>query len=285
MLLKPTVLALSLLSVNILAQSSPVLVVDINSPSSSNSSTTSPDPSKSAVVNAVNHNAQLLMLVEQLQQEVSSLRGQVERQAHEMKKMETNQRDRYRDLDRRIMAITQQVNQQPSVAVVPRTPQASSSLESEQTEPTKPANEEMVLPQPQQPTAFTVKPVTGETDKEAYDKAFKLVRAKSYDEAITAFSDFVRFYPSSSLTPGAIFWTAEVYRAMTPPNQEAAKLSYEQLISEYPQHPKTANAYYKLGLTHDALGNQAEAKKAMQKAIDLYPDRSVSQLARDYLSK
>lgn len=285
MLLKPTVLALSFLSANALAQSTPVLVVDINSPSVSNSSTTSANPSQSAAAVSVNHNAQLLMLVEQLQQEVSNLRGQVERQTHQMKKMETNQRDRYRDLDRRIMAITQQLQEQSSVTVVPKSPRESEVSEPVISESTDSTTQDTTSPKLEQPVAPATQPPTGETDKQAYDKAFKLVRAKSYDEAVTAFGDFVRFYPSSSLVPGAIFWTGEVYRAMTPPNQEAAKLSYEQLISQYPQHPKTANAYYKLGLTHDALGNKAAARQTMQKAIDLYPDRSVSQLARDYLSK
>ncbi len=39
---------------------------------------------------------ELLMLVEQLQEEVQFLRGKVEEQAHRMKQMETDQRDRYR---------------------------------------------------------------------------------------------------------------------------------------------------------------------------------------------
>lgn len=284
MLLKPTVLALSFLSVNALAQNAPVLVVDINSPSGSNTSVAATQPAP------VNHNAQLLMLVDQLQEELRYLRGQVEQQSHEMKKMQTNQRDRYRDLDRRIMAITQQLSEQTSTALVQK-PQEPILVSEPATGASAPTVSSAIKVQKAQ-TVETERPVisasqapTGVTDKQAYDKAFKLVRAKAYDEAVTEFSDFVRFYPSSSLVPGAIFWTAEVYRAMTPPNQEAAKLSYEQLIAQYPQHPKAANAYYKLGLAHDALGNKVEARKTMQRTIDLYPDLSVSQLARDYLSK
>lgn len=282
MLLKPSVLALSFLSVNALAQNSPVLVVDINSPSVSNSPVAHSQSVQPAV--PVNQNAELLMLVEQLQEEVRYLRGQVEQQSYQMKKMQTNQRDRYRDLDRRIMAITQQLSDQTSVTPAPlvsSTPDVSSqsdnSVSSVEADNPPPIKDNTVAAAPQPPTT--------DTDKQAYDKAFKLVRAKSYEKAIEAFGDFVRFYPKSSLVPGAIFWTGEVYRAMTPPNQEAAKLSYEQLITQYPQHPKSANAYYKLGLTYDALGNKAAARQTMQKAIDLYPDRSVSQLAKDYLSK
>ena len=48
---------------------------------------------------------QLLMIIQQLQDEVRSLRGELEQQAFRMKKMERQQLDRYRDLDRRISTL------------------------------------------------------------------------------------------------------------------------------------------------------------------------------------
>ena len=46
--------------------------------------------------------ADLLFQLETLQQEVQSLRGQLENQGHELKLMKESQRDRYIDLDKRI---------------------------------------------------------------------------------------------------------------------------------------------------------------------------------------
>ncbi|MBU2236730.1 MAG: tol-pal system protein YbgF, partial [Gammaproteobacteria bacterium] len=46
--------------------------------------------------------ADLLFQLETLQQEVQSLRGQLEDQGHELKLMKESQRDRYIDLDKRI---------------------------------------------------------------------------------------------------------------------------------------------------------------------------------------
>ena len=49
-----------------------------------------------------NSNSDLIVLLQQLQDEVRSLRGQLESQTRKIKRMEDEQRDRYRDLDRRI---------------------------------------------------------------------------------------------------------------------------------------------------------------------------------------
>ncbi len=287
MLLKPSVLAVGIaLSANALAQSSPVQVVDINSPSVSRSSSTGAQSAAPATTTVqVNQNAQLLMLVDQLQEEVRFLRGQVEQQSYQMKKMQTNQRDRYRDLDRRIMSITQQLSSQTAASTPAVVEDLTNNSSSASQEPTN----DSVSSAPSTSTSTVavpvVQPPTGETDKQAYSKAFKLVRDKSYSESIKAFDDFVRFYPNSTLVANAIFWQGEVYRAMTPPDFEAAKTAYQRLISQFPQHSKAADAYYKLGLTLDDLGDKAAAKQTMQKAIDLYPDQSVSRLAKEYLSK
>lgn len=276
MLLKRPVLALSLLiSANAFAQSSPVQVVDIHSTSPSGA--TNHSVPATTLSPQANQNAELIMLIEQLQEEVRFLRGQVEQQNHQMKKMQTNQRDRYRDLDRRIMGITQKMSSQPAPATVTATDVPPPTV----TEPEAAVTKAPAVA----PPSTTAQQPAGESDKDAYRKAFKMVRSKDYAGSIKAFDEFIRFYPSSNLVANAIFWSGEVYRAMTPPDFKAASDSYSKLIELYPQHSKSADAYYKLGLTLNDLGKKAEAKKVMQKTIDLYPDQSVAGLARDFLAK
>lgn len=273
MLLKPSVSAVlaCILSTSLYAQNAPVPVVDINSTGSSVASfPTATQQTVPAQQVSQNQTAQLLMMVEQLQEEVRFLRGQVEEQAHRMKKMETDQRDRYRDLDRRIMSITKQMSEAsaPAAVLAPAVSNPAQAVESSTA-----------------PQVTTPKAPTGETDQDAYKRAFKFVRERAYDDSLKAFAEFIRFYPSSPLVPNALFWTAEVYRAKTNPDNQAAKTAYEQLIAQYPRHSKAADAHYKLGLTYDSLGEKAKARAIMEKAISLYPDQSVARLAKDYLAK
>jgi len=217
--------------------------------------------------------AELLMLLDQLQQEVQSLRNQVEVQGHQLKKMRTNQRDRYRDLDRRISNLTRQAAQ---------TPAAPSSM-SKAIDSSTPV--QASKPKASSPVAAVkaVSPAPRISDREAYQQAFALVRKRSYVKSLSAFGDFIRVYPGSSLVPNAMFWTGEVHRAQT--EFDSAKTAYQQLIEQFPNHQKTADAHYKLGVTYDLMGDYTQAQSAMKKVISLYPDHSSATLAKDYLKK
>lgn len=271
MLLKPSVLAVAALSLSstfAVAQSVPVPVVDVNSPANVVQSRPINSAAPARQQTTLNPNAEMLMLVEQLQEEVRFLRGQVEEQNHKMSKMERDQRDRYRDLDRRIMALTKNISAAGSAsapAAVVAEPAASSA--------------------DAKTTASAASSVAAGSDYEAYDKAFKMVRARDFEESLKAFNEFIRVYTDSQYVPNAIFWTAEVYRVMTPADLDAAKESYSQLIAKYPRHNKAAEAHYKLGLTLDAQGDTQSAQQQMQKTIDLYPDESVARLASEYLKQ
>lgn len=79
-----------------LAQSAPAFQAGSASPSAVSSANTAP---------VMTANAELLMMVEQLQQEVQYLRGAVEEQAHHIKQLKQQGRDRYRDLDQRLLQL------------------------------------------------------------------------------------------------------------------------------------------------------------------------------------
>ncbi len=263
----------------------PVPVVDRTPSVSSNpapNSTPSPVATPRVMTAAQpSGNAELLMMVDQLQEEVRFLRGQLEEMAHQMKKMRTNQRDRYRDLDRRISGLNRKL------AAVPSTPSVSTNRSPELVSP-------LVSPTDASPTevvgssaaaASKPVPVPRMTDRQAYKEAFGLVRQRSFDKALTAFTDFLRIYPNSTLLPNVLYWTGEVHRAKPEPDQQQAREAYTRLVEFFPKHQKAADGYYKLGLSYAASGDDVQARLMMEKVVSTYPNQSSAKLAGNFLNK
>lgn len=227
---------------------------------------------------SVSANAELLMMLDQLQEEVRFLRGQVEEQQHQLRRLQTDQRDRYRDLDRRLSLLSQR---SAAVPVVPAAlPKALPSV--------LPSSDLAVAASASntQVSAATSPLATPEvSDAQAYKDAFSLVRVRNFDQALKAFEEFLQQYPDSSLTANVLYWTGEIHRAKPSADQERASLAYEQLVTRYPAHSKAADAYYKLGLSYQELGKYDNAKAAMAKVVELFPSQAPASMARDFLRK
>ncbi|WP_207061932.1 tol-pal system protein YbgF [Motiliproteus sp. SC1-56] len=264
--LKPLVGTLVVLASScVMAQQASVPVIDRSDGKETAAPRSAPAPQQRAAM-PPNQVAELLMTLDQLQEEVRFLRGRVEEQGHQMDKMRKNQRDRYRDLDRRITLLTQRLAEEPpkQSALPPVVPPALAGTEGAGTTPT-------AVPQL--------------TDSQAYRQAFAKVRQREYTQALAAFAAFERDYPQSLLLANALYWTGEVHRAKPNPDQEAARQAYQRLLERFPQHAKAPEATYKLALTEAALGNRQQAAELMQQVVRQYPDQQSAQLARDFLSQ
>lgn len=205
-----------------------------------------------------------LMLLQQLQDEVRALRGMVEQQQYQIRQMEQQQRDRYRDLDRRIAAVQ-----------APGTAQQSSVGGSVQSPLTPSASQRVPAPLP----AADSTP----TDAQAYQQAFGLVRQKDFPAALDAFDKFIELYPDSARLPNAYYWVGEVNLAEQ--KLEPAKAAFEKVLNSFPEHRKAADASYKLGVIYHQMGDQAKANDMFNNTISRYPDSSAASLARDYLKR
>lgn len=212
--------------------------------------------------------AELLLMVDQLQEEVRFLRGRVEEQENLIRRMREDQRDRYRDLDRRLSLLSEQTRTVAPAIDVSKLPAAIPPL----------ATSMAVTP-----SARAVSPAVSDTD--AYKAAFSLVRQREFAAALEAFDQFLVSYPSSPLTPNVLYWSGEVHRAKPKPDMAAAEQAYATMVQRFPQHGKAADAYYKLGLTYADLGDKGKAKQMMETVVGRYPDQASAQLARDYLTR
>jgi len=209
-------------------------------------------------------NAELFLLLESLQQEVSQMRGQVEELTFKLRQMQQNQKDRYLDLDRRISNLNEQAAQVAQKPVQPTPIQPHTNTTTSAAE-------------------VTAKPVVAQIDQAQhqadYKAAFNLIRSKEYQSAITALQSFVTQYPQGPLTGNAHYWLGEVH--MVERQTEAAIEQFTLVTSTFPDHRKVPDAMYKAGRAWLKLGDKVKGERLLDQVIRLYPDSSAARLARE----
>jgi tol-pal system protein YbgF len=109
----------------------------------------------------------------------------------------------------------------------------------------------------------------GANADEQYQYAFDLMRQTKYDEAERALSTFVDDYPDHPLAGNASYWLGEAYYVRKDYNNAA--LTFAQTFQKYPQSGKAPDSLLKLGMSLAALGETADACKALHELKVRYP--------------
>jgi tol-pal system protein YbgF len=204
--------------------------------------------------------AELFYMIQQLQGEVRRLQGEVEEQRHLINRLQQQGRDRYIDLDQRILDLSEKVASQPAPETGTSPGSTASGSAPEAREYRQPSAEE----------------------RKAYEQIQDLIRnQKKYDEAISRIYEFIDKYPEGDLTVNAYYWLGEVY--LVKPQLEQAKQAFTIVATRFADHRKAPDAVYKLGVTHDRLGEEEQARRSMQTVIEDYPSSSAADLARKFL--
>ena len=109
----------------------------------------------------------------------------------------------------------------------------------------------------------------GANADEQYQYAFDLMRQTKYEEAEKALSTFVDDYPDHPLAGNASYWLGEAYYVRKDYNNAA--LTFAQTFQKYPQSGKAPDSLLKLGMSLAALGETADACKALHELKVRYP--------------
>lgn len=203
----------------------------------------------------------LLMQVQQLQQEVMSLRGMVESQQHAIARLQRESRERYLDLDRRLSRL-------------------GSASTVDQTGP-------LVVPELNDDGSSDVGDgeATPDNERAAYEAAFELTREREFAAAIDAFEQFIADYPDGDYEPNAWYWLGELHLASDPPDLEAARQAFVQVTERWPEHAKVADALYKLGVVYHRLDDAETARTMLERVQEAHPNSSAARLASNYLER
>ncbi|HTR00471.1 MAG TPA: YbgF trimerization domain-containing protein [Candidatus Acidoferrum sp.] len=220
-----------------------------------------------------------------LQQEVQTLRGIVEEQGYQLKRLQAEQRDRYLDIDRRLGALnnpsakgsaTSQVA--PAALPPPSLDSSSAALNSASTVSTLPA------PPPASLTASTGNKKASTSadndidEQELYRKALNLLledhKAEETkpraQESVTLFQTYIDNYPKGRLLTNALYWQGAGYLLVGNPNR--AKEVLTRLVTEFPQDAKAAGAMLKLGEAYKQLGDKAHAAEVWKGIRARFPE-------------
>ena len=115
----------------------------------------------------------------------------------------------------------------------------------------------------------------------AYASALKTFEANKFDAALGQFTLFVRDYPSSSLAPNAYYWMGECHYGMK--RYDSAILSFKDVVTKYPKHPKAAAAMLKAGFAYERLGDKGNAQFYLETLVQDFPGSEPAALAKKRL--
>ena len=234
--------------------------------------------------------------IDALEAQLRELHGSVEVMQNGGETARKEQRDLYADLDKRIAVLEAKVHSAdtapaPTPASVPV--DAGSSGAGAGAVPAVPhdalgAKEvpaaESAPSVPSEPsTTAAVPAVVAVDDQTAYNRAFDKLKSGNYGEATTAFQNFMKRYPSSSLLDNAQYWIGEAYY-VTRDYDHAAK-AFRAVGERWPNSRKAPDAMLKLGFTQFEQKHLAEARATLNLVIKRYPGSDAASLAQERLHK
>ncbi|WP_166255238.1 tol-pal system protein YbgF [Marinobacter salicampi] len=211
-------------------------------------------------------NAELFYMIERLQHEVRKLQGELEEQRYKLDRLSEQSRERYIDLDQRVLDVRKQLDEQPAdTGSASPAGRGSDNAQGQQ--------------QKRESRAYRV---PTQEEQQAYQAIQKLIHEdKNYDAAIDGLYEFIAKYPEGDLTVNAYYWLGEVY--LVKPQLEQAKQAFSIVESRFPDHRKASDAAYKLGIAQDRLGEKDKAREQMRSVIAEYPGTKAAELAQSYL--
>lgn len=206
-------------------------------------------------------NAELFYMIQQLQGEVRRLQGRVEEQQNLLDRLTRQSRDRYIDLDQRILKLSENLAE---------TPTTNADTGGSDSDGKNSGVKTKIYRQP------------SEQERSAYQKVQTLIHQdKDYDQAINGLYDFIDKYEEGDLTVNAYYWLGEVY--LVEKQLEQARQAFTIVATRYGDHRKAPDAVYKLGVTLDRQGKKDQARSRMKTVVEDYPNTSAAELAQKYL--
>ena len=212
----------------------------------------------------------MLIRMDNLQNEIQKLLGQLELQSHQLDEIKQRQRDLYVDIDRRLLRLERN---EPAAA--------DAGVGAGGSHTASPTGKASVA------TSATASassaPADSAGEQQAYQKAFDMLRGLRYEQAVTAFNDFLSKYPKGRYAHIAQYWIGEADYAQRKFKQ--AIVDYQKLIDNYPTSPKLAEAMLKIGYCQYELKNNKAAETILKQLIKSYPGTTEAGQAQNLIQK
>jgi tol-pal system protein YbgF len=190
----------------------------------------------------------LQIQMEALNTELRKLRGQNEELLHSLQDAEKRQKDFYIDLDTRLRRL-----EAGDTAAAPDRGNGTRNVSAD--------------------------PVS---ENRAFEAAYSLYKTENYQNATTAFRDFLKNYPQSVHEANVLYWMGNAYFLLK--DCKNSVNSYQSLINKYQDHPRVPEAMLNIADCQLNLNNKATAKKTLKQLISQFPGSDASEKAKKRLA-
>lgn len=226
--------------------------------------------------------ADIVLQLQQLQQEVQQLRGEMELQSHTMDALNKRQRDLYLDIDQRLSTL--------GTGPAPASPEPAEMLSEPEVEMTdSPADADpgnaLSVSQPTETIEppRTVTPPDPKQEAEAYQFAFNLLKQGRYKESIDSFQDFIVKYPGGNYEDNAQYWLGEA--SYVNRDFDNALAEFDKVLVNYPTSSKVPGALLKSGYIYYEKRDWNKARELFTRLQQQYPGTTEARLAGKRLQR
>ena len=211
----------------------------------------------------------MLNRIEQMQQDLQQLHGDIEVQTFKLEEIQRRQREQYLDLDRRL--------QQLDSGQVPGAPAGVTGATGAPAAAAPPvATAPPVVPAP----ASGADPAREQAE---YDTALAILRDGRYSDAALAFKQFIDRYPAGGYTDNAYYWLGETYYVTR--EFDKALTTFGKLTTEFPDSQKMADSRLKLGYIHYEKQDWKAARTELETVTKSWSTSTAARLAADRLAR
>ena len=236
----------------------------------------------------------LSLLLEQNQQlraELQALRGIVEEQGFELRKLQRDALNRYTSNDERLTALEggasassnlpTQAPLSPSISNLQR--DLSSSVSSTDNAVTARESVDDFVGERSSLNNLQTSNRRGSlqpavlSEQQLYQMAYDSVINSDFERSIAEFDQYMSVYPTGRFVTNAHYWKGQAYLYLE--RYSEAKESYEIILNRYEDSAKLADAMYGLGLAYQGLGNVTQARQLLNEIKRRFPNTGVANLA------
>ena len=236
----------------------------------------------------------LSLLLEQNQQlraELQALRGIVEEQGFELRKLQRDALNRYTSNDERLTALEGGASASSSLPTqAPLSPSISNSQRDVSSSVSNTNNavtaresvddfvgERSSLNNLQTSNRRGSLQPAVLSEQQLYQMAYDSVINSDFERSIAEFDQYMSVYPSGRFVTNAHYWKGQAYLYLE--RYGEAKESYEIILNRYEDSAKLADAMYGLGLAYQGLGNVTQARQLLNEIKRRFPNTGVANLA------
>lgn len=291
-----TALLASLLATTASAQGQGTVVESQAISPGSNSFSTNPSSNNDALQLLLDQNRQL-------QAELQALRGMVEEQGFEIRRLQRDSLNRYTDMDERLQSLESAPPASASTGTVAGINSASSpssnapitstpNLNSGASEPSIGAlnagtavpsagaanNRSIATPRNSRNTSSrgTLQPAVL-SEQQLYQMAYDSVINSDFELSIAEFDQYLSIYPQGRFVTNAHYWKGQAYLFLR--SYGEARDSYEIILNQYDDSAKLPDAMYGLAQAYEGLGNVPQARQLLNDIKRQFPNTGAASLA------